>query len=127
MSTDTITLKNSGSTITATLRYPMEGSGYPLFEKNFTKERLADGSFVYDYPEYEIKRRWEMTIDCENVGDDLLTNLNSLFALSETLYLDIDVDAYEQVESNIPVAFEGFRVIPIVGDIFNYELAIQEL
>ena len=126
MSTDTLTLKNSALTTIATIRYPMGASGYPLYQKTFTKYQLADGSFAYDMPTNVTKRRWDITIDSEDTGDLLLTKLKTLFDLNETLILDIDIDVYNINESGISVVFEEFRPIPVIGSIFQYQVVLQE-
>ena len=126
VSTDTMTLKNQAGTTTATIRYPIGSSGYPQYNKTFTKYQLADGSFSYDLPSTAVKRRWDITIDSEDASDALLTNLKTLFDLTATLHLDVDVDAYGITESNIDVVFEEFQPIPVVGSVFQYRVVLQE-
>jgi len=120
----TITLHNSGSTTSAVIRYPTEETSYPKFPKIFTKYQLSDGSFSYDTPTYSTKRRWEMEIIRDDSGDDLLTNLKTLFDLNETLYLDEDALV---IESDIEVFFEAFEPTYQIGDWYIYRVALQEL
>jgi hypothetical protein len=127
MSTDTLTLKNTAGTISATIRYPMGSSGMPEYMKSFTKHQLSDGSFAYDMPTTATKRVWNIMIDGEDAGDALLATFKSLFALQTSLHLDVDIDTYGINESNIDVMFEQFRAMPIVADVFQYQIVLQEL
>lgn len=122
--TYTLTLRNATSTIQAVIRYPTGSSAYPKKPKSFTAHNLYDGSKAYDYPANPIKRRWELDIVAEDASDALLTNLNTLFALTETLKLDEDALI---VESGINVVFESFEAIYQVGTIYNYRIALQEV
>lgn len=124
MALDTLTLKNSTGTITAVMRYPTDATAYPLYEKTFTKERLASGDYVYDYPINPIKRKWDMMIIREDSGDNLITNLKTLYDLKETLLLDENALI---VENNIPVAFEDFQPIFRGVNMYDYKVVLQEV
>jgi hypothetical protein len=119
----TLTLKNSGATIQAVIRYSGQ-STYPRMEKTFTKHQLADGSYAYDYPSNAVKRRWELEIDGEDTADSLLSNLVALFALKENLILDEDALI---VEGNINVHFEEFYPTYQVADYYIYKVVLQEV
>lgn len=122
--TYTLTLHNSGSTISATIRYPTENTAYPKFPKTFTKYQLSDGSFAYDTRTIASKRRWELEIIRDDAGDALLTKLKQLYDLNTTLYLDEDALV---IESDIEVFFEEFEAIYQVGDWYIYRVVLQEL
>jgi hypothetical protein len=124
MALDTLTLKDSTGTITAVMRYPTDDTAYPIYEKNYTKERLASGDYVYDYPLNAEKRRWEMMIIREDSGDNLITNLKTLFNLKEELLLDENALI---IENNITVAFEEFQPIFRGVGIYDYRVILQEI
>jgi len=121
---ETITLKNSAGSITAVMRYPTDDTAFPVYEKNFTKDRLANGDYVYDYPLNAEKRRWEFMIIREDSGDNLLTNLKTLFDLKEELLLD---EAALLMENNIPVVFEEFQPIFRLPNQYDYKVVLQEI
>ncbi len=123
MPTYVSTLKNSTGSIQATIRYPMEEGAYPIKDKDLTKYKLANGNFAYDEPSNSVKRRWEFEVVREDSGDDLITKLNQLFDLKETLLLD--EDALVQ-ESGISVKFEKFQPTYHVGNWYTYQVVLQE-
>jgi hypothetical protein len=124
MALDTLTLKNSTGTITAVMRYPTDESAYPKYEKTYTKSRLASGDYTYDYPINNIKRVWDMTIIREDVGDNLITNLKTLFDLKESLLLDENALV---IENNIAVVFEDFQPIFRGVNMYDYRVVLQEI
>lgn len=130
MATNTFTLENTAGTLTATLRYVRAGV-MPQKDKSFTKQKLADGSYTYDYPSTPIKRRWLFSVDAEDAGDALLSTLNSLFALTENLLLHLDLDptifTADGAESNISVHFESYQPTHEVASQFGYSLELQEV
>jgi hypothetical protein len=124
MPTYTLTLHNAGSTISAVIRYPTEETSYPKLPKTYTKYKLKDGSYSYDVPTYATKRQWELDVIREDSGDDLITKLNQLYALNETLYLDEDALISE---NDIEVYFEDFQPIYNIGNWYDYKVVLQEL
>lgn len=124
MALDTLTLKNSTGSITAVMRYPTDESAFPKYEKIYTKERLASGNYVYDYPLNNIKRRWELTIIREDVGDNLISNLLTLYELKETLLLDENALI---IENNIPVVFEDYQPMYRGVNMYDYKVILQEV
>jgi hypothetical protein len=124
MALDTLTLKNSTGATTAVMRYPTDDTAYPIYEKNFTKERLANGDYVYDYPLNQEKRTWDMMIIREDAGDNLITNLKTLFDLKEELLLDENALI---IENNIPVVFELFQPIFRGVNMYDYHVVLQEV
>lgn len=122
----TYTLKDATSspTTTAVIRYPTEETAYPNIAKAFTKYQLSDGSYAYDCPTYSTKRRWEMEVITEDTSDNLLANLNTLYNLNTTLYLDEDALI---VSNNISVFFEEFQPIYQTGNWYIYRVILQEL
>lgn len=124
---NTLTLRNAASTINAVIKYPQSETAYPLYEKNFTKYQLSDGTFAYDLPTTFNKRKWDITIKYEDASDLLLTNLKTLWDLGISLKLDVDIAAYNLSISGLDVMFEDFRAIPLVGSVFNYQVSLQEL
>lgn len=124
MALDTLTLKDSTGTYTAVIRYPTDDTAYPIYEKNFTKERLANGDHTYDYPLNAEKRRWDMMVIREASGDNLITNLKTLFDLKEELLLDENALI---VENNIPVVFEEFQPIFRGVNMYDYKVVLQEV
>lgn len=131
MAANTFTLRDSGAAYSATLRYVKAEAAMPAKNKTFSRYQLADGSYSYDYPSNAVKRRWVFEVDGESAGDALLATLNSLYALTENLLLDIDLDATiftaDGTASGLAVHFEEFYPAYQVGSQFIYRLVLQEV
>lgn len=118
----TMILKNTAETIEATMRYISNPTAYPKDVPSYTEQVLADGTHAFDVSAYPHKRRWDLIIQAEDTGDDLLSKLNSL-KYTECLFTE---DALV-VEEDIPVFFRDFEANYQVGIYYTYRVGLQEL